>query len=144
MLGSIIYGNCKDLNNPYALKTLGCSLVRPVRIRLQLCHLISTRQVKPLKQYKINFLRLTTFKSNIFRKQHSYEPPLSFLSQESLSTRWVRLDLCFIYKLLHGSIHNIVQNYYIKLISLFVTVEPDNYTFFMCHLNVLNTANMLR
>lgn len=86
-----------------------------------------------IEETQNRFLRSVAFKCDIFRKQHSpFEPFLSFLSLESWSSRRIRLyNICFIYKLLNGSVTvvYIVQNYCTKLTSLFLIVEPNNYTF---------------
>lgn len=61
---------------------------------------------KAIESIQNRFLRTVSFRCNVIRQPHtSYQPLLSFLNLESLETRRIRLDLCFIFKLLNGDIY---------------------------------------
>jgi hypothetical protein len=61
---------------------------------------------KAIESIQNRFLRTVSFRCNVIRQPHtSYQPLLSFLNLESLETRRIRLDLCFILKLLNGDIY---------------------------------------
>jgi hypothetical protein len=97
---------CRSFNDPTALKTLYCSLVRS---NLEYCPLIwinnTSKQNDTIESVQNNFLRYISFKFNIFRPIHgSYHNVLNYLNLSPLNDRRSLLLSKFLRNLISGSI----------------------------------------
>lgn len=99
--------SCQDFKNPTALKALYCSHVRSVLDYNSIIWSPSTLGPKQiLESIQNRFLRIISFRCEIFRQPHSsYQPLLTFLNLEPLEIRRKKFDLSFIFKLLNGQIN---------------------------------------
>ncbi|KAF0725325.1 Uncharacterized protein FWK35_00021174 [Aphis craccivora] len=139
MLG-FINRSCKDFNNPLALKSLYCSIVRSVLdYGCTVWCPNSTGAIKAIDSIQNRFLRIIQIRCSIKRIPHlSYRPLLSYLKLETLKNRRKRLDLCFLYKLTNGDINchellsslnfNVPHRSTTQMNTFYVPLQRSNYS----------------
>lgn len=106
MLGFIMR-SCNNFDNPLALKSLYCALVRSIfDYNSIIWSPYTLGPIYSIEAIQNRFLRLISIKCNIKRLPHtSYEPLLLYLNIDTLQNRRIKNDISFIFKLLNGYIY---------------------------------------
>jgi Reverse transcriptase (RNA-dependent DNA polymerase) len=98
--------SCSNFNNLNALRVIYCSIIRST---LEYCSIIWSNNLQKhhltLEAIQNKFLGFLCYRCNIPRIPHtSYGPILTFFSLDSLELRRIKLDLYFLYNILHNNI----------------------------------------
>lgn len=106
MLGFIMR-SCNNFDNPLALKSLYCALVRSIfDYNSIIWSPYTLGPIYSIEAIQNRFLRLISIKCSIKRLPHtSYEPLLLYLNIDTLQNRRIKSDISFLFKLLNGYIY---------------------------------------
>ena len=104
---NFINRNCASFTDKFALKSIYCSLLRPICEHgsviwspYQLCN------KSKLEKVQQKFLCFISIKCSIPREPYTtYNSLLSILNLQTLEQRRISLDLCLLYKLLAGNVN---------------------------------------
>ncbi|CAI6368362.1 unnamed protein product [Macrosiphum euphorbiae] len=140
LLGFINH-SCSDFTDKFTLKSIYCSLIRPIcEYGSIVWYPYQTGKKTRLEKVQHKFLRFISFKCSIPREPHTtYNPILSLLNLHTLEYSRISLDLCFLYKLLNGNVD--CPDFLNRLTFYTPTFNTRSTNTFRSSLQVTNYAN---